>query len=270
MSIDLRGRMVPSLTVAPILTTGKPRSRPKRGVCCRTPESVSRALRDGKTLKQLGLADESFPCSSRLAMLMTESGSDDFFEKPEKTRRRLDADDAEIDGAIRTIVRRWKLFRYDAKSGRHVRVYRSKKETSEQFKARVLRKIDAEFAIFWKIADITKNPRPAPHSHAEFMRETGRTKRTVSQCIASLVEKGYVLKFSREKTPSASLYLRPGWERDGDQFYHEKTVDSLTSRYVLGRRADREYDDREWPEEERPRPIRKRRVIESFARSEPQ
>ena len=282
-SREYRGPVVDrAYCVAPIgAAAGRPRSRPKRGVCIHTPDSIYFALRvavheddgtfnDDEIFKGLGLTDRGFPYSSRLAMLMTESGSHEFYMNPETIHGRTNpVDDAEVEAGFRTIVRLWKLFEYDAKARRGrgcwLRVYK-KRETSDQFKARVLRIIDAEFSIFWKIADITTGcwSRPSPHSHAEFMMETGRTERTVSRCLASLVEKGYVLKNGREKTSSSSLYLRPTWPGDGGQFYHEKVVDNLESRYVLGRRTDRPDWREDQPEEERPRPIRKRRVIKSL------
>jgi hypothetical protein len=122
-------------------------------------------------------------------------------------RRTNPVDDAEVDAGFRMIEKRWKLFRYDAKKRRWLRILLNKKETSEQFKARVLGIIDAELAVLWIMAEITKGL-PAPHSNADFAGEIGRNERTVRRCIRNIVEDEYIVGFVRGSRRPA-LWVRP-------------------------------------------------------------
>lgn len=210
-------------------------SRPWRGPRTHDPREIIEALGKGKTLKDLALTERSFPYASRLALLMTESGSDKFFMSRETIRRRTNPlDDAEMDAAFRTIERRWQLFRYDAKNRRHRRRYQSVKESPEEFKVRVLGLIDAELAILWKIGEITKNgPGPAPHSNADFAADIGRDERTVRRCVASLAEDGFFAVVRGGHNGRArSLYFRPSPDVD----YVVTSIEERRERYR--RRAD--------------------------------
>ena len=166
------------------------------------------------SLKDIALTDRSFPYASRLAMLMVEAGhSDEFFMSWKTVYQRTNAvDDAEMEAGFRMITRRWKLFQYDAKARRYTRCYESKRETPDQFKIRVLRRVDAELAVLWKVAEITQkgDGGPAPHSNADLIEEVGRCKLTVQRALARLEERGYFIrKRGGRNGRSRSLYFRP-------------------------------------------------------------
>jgi hypothetical protein len=193
-------------------------AEPARWKTQRHRNPIVKALDEGKTLKDLVLADRRRPYASRLAMLMTEAGpKNEFFASRATIRRKTNpVDDAEIEAGFRTIEKHWKLFEYDAearkgqgcwrprplpappKPSRSARIIKAKKETPAQFRARVLRTVDAELAVLWIMADITKpGGGPAPHSYANFAGEIGRTMPTVWKCIRSIVENGYIVGFAR-------------------------------------------------------------------------
>lgn len=204
-----------------------------------------RMLGRGMSLKDIALTDRSFPYASRLAMLMVEAGrSDEFFMSWKTVYQRTNAVDREdMEKGMRTVVRHWKFFKPVDKTPRgtgdqahrYERVYMPK-ETPEQFKARVLRVIDAELAVLWKVAEITRggDGGPAPHSNAELAEEVGRDERTVRRCLANLEEYGYfVREAGGHNGRSRSLYFRPDCP--------SCVTDAVAERRTMyrGRRAER-------------------------------
>lgn len=189
-------------------------SRPWRPPSSYYPRDIVNALEEGKTMKQLALGDECFPYSSRLAMHMTECGSDEFFSKRETTRLATNPDDdAEMDRGFDTVVKYWELFKPRDARGR----YRKNKRSSKQFEGRVLKTIDAELAVLCIMIDITRAMGvPGSHSIAEFVTETGRSPRRILQCISTIVDNGYVQQFVgrglRSSLHARAMYMRP----DGD------------------------------------------------------
>jgi hypothetical protein len=70
-------------------------------------------------------------------MYMTECGSDVFHKKQKTVRLETNPDDdAEMSRVLHTVVRRWRLFKCNAKTGEFHRAY-LRGETPKQFKTRV-------------------------------------------------------------------------------------------------------------------------------------
>ena len=207
-------------------------SRPKRRPSIYSSRDILAELKAGKTLKQLALADAGFPYASRLAMRMTECGSDEFYESRKKTRRKTNpVDNVEMMMGFEA-VERWGLFERDPKTGRYRRDYLPG-ETEDKFKARVLQKIDVRLAVLWKLIDITRiSGGPAPHSITEIAAEIGRSRRAVIECVKILVEDGYVVGFDRGSS-RRSLWVRP------DNWIVTYNLDERYDRIGEGERRDR-------------------------------
>jgi hypothetical protein len=188
---------------------------------------IEHALKHNKrSLEQWTWGDPRWDGPSRLAdyMVSLSFGSGEAYPKYETLERVLSADIPTIRKWLRKLEKVWRFFE-QGKGGvwrPRYKTIKGTKETHQEFKARVLKKIQADVAVRRIIRDLTEKkekwndgkvhcvPRKmAPHSNEEFMKETGRSRPTITRCLLEAEHENYTVRFEGNGKGRKSIYVRP-------------------------------------------------------------
>ena len=173
------------------------------------------------------LADTRLHLPSRLAWSMTDvsSVSGDVFMSLRTMNQNLGASQTEIESAVRTVARQWKLFRWDRTSRSYRRALQDH-ETSPEFKNRVQRTIHLTVGISWVLRDLLEEfddrgrvvlRGPAPHTNEQFADQLGSNVRSIRLTMDEVLRLGYFFRYNRRRKP---LYTHPS-DLD-NEFYDQK------------------------------------------------
>ena len=216
------------------------------------------------SIKDLLWHDVTLHLPSRLAWFMTEvsARSGVVYASRDTMMQTMYASYEEIDLALRTIVRQWKLFRWDRSKRAHDRVLKAG-ETSRRFKKRVQRTIDIAVGIAWVMRDLVEiihkdgevgARTPAPHGNKEFAEQLGCHPMTVSRALNSVLGLGYFRRYNRKR--NMPLYARFDWA--DDEIFSEKYDADPRTEVASGVNAYIEPEERYVPAQRPPKSVLER------------